>query len=42
MHRKEYAMIKLYRRQGDCKVTGEVFETTALLLNKKRIKLTTC
>ena len=35
MHKKEYAIIKLHRRQGDCEVTGEVFESTASLLNKK-------
>ena len=28
MHKKEYAIIKLHRRQGDCEVTGEVFEST--------------
>ena len=35
MHKKEYTIIKLHRRQGDCEVTGEVFESTASLLNKK-------
>ena len=38
MHKKEYAIIKLHRRQGDCEVTAEVFESTASLLNKKRKK----
>ena len=33
MHKKEYAIIKLHRRQGDSEVTGEVFEFTASLLN---------
>ena len=33
MH-KEYAIIKLHRRQGDCEVTGEVFQSTASLLKK--------
>ena len=35
MQKKEYATIKLPRRQGDCEVTEEVFESTASLLNKK-------
>ena len=36
LKKKEYAIIKLHRRQGDCEVTGEVFESTASLLNKKK------
>ena len=37
MHKKEYAIIKLQRRQVAryFEVTGEVFESTASLLNKK-------
>ena len=35
MHKKEYAIIKLHRRQGDCEMTGEFFQSTASLLNKK-------
>ena len=36
---KEYAIIKLHRRLGDCEVTGEVFESPVSLLKKNKFSV---